>query len=503
MRSWLTRRGTCYPWFGVVLCLAGCAHLGPDNTAQLSTQIRQADKAVSPGIVHLAVEGGTLSASRRAKILEEYRKENPFDIFGDVRLEQSLLGTQLPPASGSGMVFNSDGVIVTCYHLIEGRTSIRVTLADGREDAAKVVAIDPDTDIAVLRVGLKGLEPVVFKDSGDVAVGDWVICVGAPFGLTHTVTHGIVSFVGRENLGGGVAKYQDFIQTDAPVHPGCSGGALLLPSGRVIGMVTAAAPLNEAMSAGIGFAIPSQRVIKSVHELLNKGRVERVWLGIAPHEMTRLDCDVLGVKEGSGVLVVGLESEGPASVGGVLPEDCIVAVEHTPIRAVNELENRLANCAAGQTVLVDVVHETRRISRKVRLATCPTYPDTTKMGGGCMVLELGISASTAVSGMRKQTTFIRPRSGFGPVETREEDVRGVIVRTVDGPFAAILKTGDWLEEANGKPIRSVLDLRKVIAEMRAGEDLHLKADRGTQKLVELTVPASVLSHGQATPEALR
>lgn len=486
------------PWVaaGILLC-GGCAQMGGGELppGALSDQFRRVGSMAASKIVHIQVSGGKLSEARRKKLRDEYHKENPFDLWGGSDFESALRSYDLPPGTGSGMVYSTNGIIITCFHVIEERPSIRVVLGDGREAVAKVLATDPDSDIAVLKTDLVGLEPMTFARTREINLGDWVVCVGAPFGLTHTITHGIVSSVGRENLKGLMAKYQGYVQTDAPVHPGSSGGALLSLSGDVVGMVTAAAPLNQAMSAGIGFCIPSDRVAKTVDQLLTKGRTTRPWIGVMLHDLTRGDADVLGIREGGGALILAVAKGGPASRAGIVPEDCVVAVDHAPVKTINEFLNRLSGYELGAKVRFDIVRETQRLAVTIELAPSPEDPSQTVMEGGCVIGDIFVVASTALSGMKRKANFFYPPGGS--VETRAEDGRGVIVDYLGKKASAALKVGDWIMEANGKPTQSVHDLRTLIAEMKSGENLRLKVEREGEDMIEVVIPMAAQPAGGA------
>jgi S1-C subfamily serine protease len=292
-------------------------------------------------------------------------------------------------------------------------------------------------------------------------------------------------------LSGLTSKYQGYIQTDAPVHPGCSGGALVTLSGQVVGMVTATAPLNEAMTAGIGFSIPSDRVTETVKEILSHGSVQRGWMGVQLHELTAADAQALHIAEKGGVVIAGVCDNGPAQAAGLQPDDCIVAIERTPIATMSELMNRLADVGTNTQIRLDVIRDARRQSISVTMAQRPPNEEALPKHGGRPVPELGLIAATALSGMKSKTTFFYPPGGG--VETRSEDIRGVIIGFMKGPVQECLKEMDWVFEGNGQEVHSVMDLRKVIASTPAGTDLRLKVLRGTlDDATEVVIPSKVL-----------
>lgn len=236
----------------------------------ISKAFRLVAKVARPGVVHINVSGsdGTLEVSPEE--LESLKQR-----FGDLLSEEQLreLLRRQPPASGSGIVFDADGYIVTNNHVVAGRTEIVVHLADDRTYEATIVGTDPKTDLAVIKIDAPNLHALKFGDSDQVDVGDWVVAVGAPFGLSQTVTHGIISATGRSHVDVGIL-YQNFIQTDAAINPGNSGGPLLNLRGEVIGVNTAIATHGDA-NAGVAFTIPSNMAVKVARALIEHGSVAR------------------------------------------------------------------------------------------------------------------------------------------------------------------------------------------------------------------------------------
>ncbi len=264
-------------------------------------------------------------------------------LFGEVwpdyreRVERSL---------GSGIIYDARGHVVTNFHVIAQATQINVKLRDGREAAAALVGVDPDTDLAVLKIDLKTLPIMSFGRSSRLRVGDPVLAIGNPLGLGQTVTQGIVSATGRGRLG--VTTFENFIQTDAAINFGNSGGALVDAEGRMIGL-NSAIYARQAGIEGIGFAIPADLVRGVVDAILRDGRVVRGWIGVVPSDLSATDIAQFGMPEGS-VLVRQVYRESPASAQGVTPGDIITQVNGAPLRGAQDLLANVAMLKPGQGV---------------------------------------------------------------------------------------------------------------------------------------------------------
>jgi S1-C subfamily serine protease len=264
-------------------------------------------------------------------------------LFGDVwpdyreRVERSL---------GSGVIYDALGHVVTNFHVIENATSINVQLKDRREAPATLVGVDRDTDLAVLKIGLKKLPVIPIGRSDRLRVGEPVLAIGNPIGLGQTVTQGIISATGRGRLG--VSTYENFIQTDAPINFGNSGGALINASGELVGLNTAIAGRMLGIE-GIGFAIPVDLVRGVVDAILREGRVVRGWIGVVPRDLTADEAEQFGIPEGS-VLVRQVYSGSPANLQGIARGDVITEVNGTGLHGAQDLMARVAMLKPGQGV---------------------------------------------------------------------------------------------------------------------------------------------------------
>jgi len=286
------------------------------------------------------------------------------ELFGDFfprtrqRIERSL---------GSGVIVDEAGHIVTNHHVIANADSISVQLEDGRVAEAHIVGRDPDTDLAVLKINLSPLPVAVFGRSDQLKVGDVVLAIGNPIGLTHTVTHGIVSATSRQQLG--IAPLEDFIQTDAPINFGNSGGALVDSSGALIGINTAIVAKNLGVE-GIGFAIPVNMVRGVLSDIIAHGRVIRGWIGILPEDITDEQAAQLGLAQG-GVLIANLYVGSPAQEAGLQPGDLIQSISGTPLHSAQDALARIANEKPGATLAIKVLRGRRTLEVKAHVSERP------------------------------------------------------------------------------------------------------------------------------------
>jgi serine protease DegS len=256
---------------------------------------------------------------------------------------------------GSGVIVDKDGHIVTNHHVIANADLIRVQLADGREAPARIVGRDPDTDLAVLKIDLTPVPVATFGHSDKLQVGDVVLAIGNPIGLSQTVTHGIVSATSRQQLG--IAPLEDFIQTDAPINFGNSGGALVDASGALVGINTAIVAKNIGVE-GIGFAIPVNMVRGVLQDLIEHGRVIRGWIGIVPEDLPEEQAQQLGLNQPA-VVIANLYVGSPAQRAGLQPGDLLLSIDGTALRSAQDALGRIAALAPGKSVKLAVVHAGR------------------------------------------------------------------------------------------------------------------------------------------------
>ncbi|MDB6091418.1 MAG: hypothetical protein JWN85_4202 [Gammaproteobacteria bacterium] len=286
------------------------------------------------------------------------------ELFGDFlpryrqRIERSL---------GSGVIVDESGHIVTNHHVIANADSVRVQLADGRVADAHIVGRDPDTDLAVLKVDLTPLPVASFGRSDQLKVGDVVLAIGNPIGLSQTVTHGIVSATSRQQLG--IAPLEDFIQTDAPINFGNSGGALVDSSGALIGINTAIVAKNLGVE-GIGFAIPVNMVRGVLGDIIAHGRVIRGWIGIVPEDLSDEQAAQLGLAQG-GVLIANLYVSSPGQQAGLQPGDLILAISGTTLHSAQDALARIANEKPGSVLTLKILRGKRTFEVKAHVSERP------------------------------------------------------------------------------------------------------------------------------------
>ena len=269
---------------------------------------------------------------------------------------------------GSGVIVSPEGYLITNNHVVEGADDIEVLLADGRQAQAKLVGTDPDSDVAVLKIGLDKLPAITFGDLGALQVGDAVLAIGNPFGVGQTVTAGIVSALGRNRLG--INTFENFIQTDAAINPGNSGGALVDAAGNLVGINTAIFSRSGG-SLGIGFAIPADTARMVMESLVRDGSVTRGWIGVEPRDLTPEMAESLRLPVKSGVLITGVLQDGPAGNGGMKPGDVVVKIADKDIANTAQLFNAVAALKPGEPAKIAVQRGERAVELKVQVAQRP------------------------------------------------------------------------------------------------------------------------------------
>ncbi len=296
---------------------------------------------------------------------------NPFPSFAPF---SGLFGNLLPEyrqrierTLGSGVIIDKQGHIVTNYHVIADAEAIRVQLADGRIAKPRIVGVDPDTDLAVLQINLPHLPVITFGHSRQVRVGDVVLAIGDPLGLSQTVTNGIVSATGRENLD--ISAFDNFIQTDAPINFGNSGGALINSNGQLIGINTAIVAKSLGVE-GIGFAIPVDIVRGVVHDIIKYGKVIRGWIGIIPEDISATEARQIGLARG-GVLIANMYVNSPAQQAGLKAGDLLLDLDGKPVRSAEEARVEIASRKPGSTLAVRVLRGMRKLNVTVQVKQQP------------------------------------------------------------------------------------------------------------------------------------
>jgi serine protease DegQ len=275
---------------------------------------------------------------------------------------------------GSGLIVSPDGYVLTNNHVVERMDDIEVMLTDGRKASAKVIGSDPETDLAVLKIELDRLPAITFGDSDTLQVGDAVLAIGNPFGVGQTVTAGIVSALGRNQLG--INTFENFIQTDAAINPGNSGGALIDANGTLMG-INSAIYSRSGGSLGIGFAIPVSTAQHVMESLIREGQVTRGWIGVEPRDLTPEIAETFNLPVKDGVLITGVLHNGPAAQGGVRPGDVVIRIAQTPVANTSQLLNAVAGLKPGEAAKIQVQRGDKVLSLDVVAAQRPKAPRMT------------------------------------------------------------------------------------------------------------------------------
>lgn len=263
---------------------------------------------------------------------------------------------------GSGVIVSQSGYVLTNNHVVEGADEIEVVLNDGRHARGKVIGTDPDSDLAVLKISLEKLPTIVLGNSDALQVGDQVLAIGNPFGVGQTVTSGIVSALGRNQLG--INTFENFIQTDAAINPGNSGGALVDTNGNLLGINTAIYSRSGG-SMGIGFAIPVSTAKLVLEGLVKDGQVTRGWIGVEPNDLSPELAETFGVKSTEGVIITGVLQNGPAAKAGVKPGDVIESIGERKIRDVTQLLSVVASLKPGVATNFTIVRKNQKLELDV------------------------------------------------------------------------------------------------------------------------------------------
>ncbi|EJE51979.1 periplasmic serine protease, Do/DeqQ family [Acidovorax sp. CF316] len=298
-----------------------------------------------------------------SKAVRHPRSNDPWFqfFFGDQGNNQQQ---QQQAGLGSGVIISPEGYILTNNHVVEGADEIEVTLTDSRRARARVIGTDPETDLAILKIELDKLPVIVLGNSDTLDVGDQVLAIGNPFGVGQTVTSGIVSALGRTQLG--INTFENFIQTDAAINPGNSGGALVDVNGNLLGINTAIYSRSGG-SMGIGFAIPVSTARLVLDGIVKDGQVTRGWIGVEPNELSPELAETFGVKASEGVIITGVLQDGPAAQAGMRPGDVIVKVDGKNVGNVSELLTAVAALKPGTAAPFNV----RRADALVELNITP------------------------------------------------------------------------------------------------------------------------------------
>jgi serine protease Do len=360
---------------------------------------------------------------------------------------------------GTGIIIDAGGHILTNYHVAGGATKLDVLLSDGRKFEGKLIGGDPKTDLAVIRIAAKEQLPyVTFGDSDKAEVGEWVVAIGHPRGLTQTVTHGIISAKHRRGITD-PSSYQDFIQTDAAINPGNSGGPLLNLNGEVIGINTVIVSSSGGFE-GIGLSIPSNIATHIARTIISQGKVERGWLGIGTQDLTPELAKQLGIQTPKGAYVVDVAKGGPAERAGMKKGDVIVEYQGKNIPDSNTVRNEVSITAIGKEVRIVVIRDGKRQNITARIGS---PQEATKILAGSVKNRLGIEVRALQQ---------KEKGKF------KSSANGVIVTKVEpnGPLAKVgFEAGDMILGVNGQAITGLDNFIELVAAMRPNQQISLLA----------------------------
>ncbi len=448
------------------------------NPVQLSTAFSQIAKRLEPSVVNISTDYLPRRASTGSRGRQTPRSQSEMEdflrrFFGSPFGEAPDFETPRRTGTGSGVIVDPKGYILTNNHVVEDADRIKVLLTgDSTEYTAKLIGADRETDLAVIKIDIsRALTPAKIGNSDAVQVGDWAVAIGSPFGLQATVTAGIIS--ARERDIPGAAQFQHFLQTDAAINPGNSGGPLLNINGEVIGINTAIVTSTGAFQ-GVGFALPSNTAVKVYNQIIKTGRVTRGSIGVSLSTKPAPELlKVYGAKEGAFVSAVSPGS--PAERAGIKEQDVIVSMNGKPIRSSDDLVNAIAEAPVGSVATLGVIRDGKRIDVQVTIGDrSEIWASDPRVGGGRderasrggTELRFGMSVSNLDQAEMADEGF--PEKG------------GVVVESVEPASFADdigIRPGDVITAVNKQPVNSVADLRRIQSGLKPGDAVAFRVLR--------------------------
>jgi len=427
------------------------------NSKEVPSSFADLAEKLAPSVVYISTTQTVVTNVNPFPF--EFPPGSPFeDMFKEFGTPQ----TRKASALGSGFIIDSKGIVITNNHVIKGAEDILVRVDGGKEYEAEVLGSDPLSDIAVLKIESKEkLTPVKFGDSDKARIGDWVIAIGNPFGLGGTVTAGIISARNRDI---GMSRYEDFIQTDASINVGNSGGPLFDMNGEVIGINTAI--LGREGSIGIGFAIPSNSAKKVIDQLIEFGETKRGWLGVRIQVVTKEIADVEKLDEPRGALVASVAENSPSDKAGIKAGDIILEFNGVVINEMKELPKIVAQTEVGKTVNVKVWRNNKEISKKIKLGRLETSEDFK------IKKEEKDPKTTEIESLKINVRLIEAKD----IEQRNlpKNIKGLVITEIasDSPIN-YLNVGNIIVEAQKKAIRTIEDLEIAVKQALNSEEKTL------------------------------
>ncbi len=446
----------------------------------LSPLFRMMASVVSPAVVEVRVTKKV--EHQMPPDLEDFFRRFREDGEGLPRVPEGRRREFYARGLGSGFVVDAkNGYIITNYHVVAEADEVEVVLGDGRKFSTEWVRSDPQTDLAVIKIDAQRLHAVDFGDSDEMQPGDIVMAIGAPRGLAQTVTTGIISAKGRSNQGGQPGMYQDYIQTDAAINRGNSGGPLINTRGQVIGVNNSIMSYSGGFE-GIGFAIPSNMIKRIMGQLVDKGKVTRGFLGVAIQDVNEGLAKSFKLPSTRGALVSQVTEDSPAAKAGIKVGDFLTAVNGDRVEDVNSLRNRVAAIDPGRTVEIELYRDGKKMTVKAKLVVQPADMNKILVPGeeGPREVEVAKKYGLMVSNVSQE---LREKYGY------KDDVKGVIVTGVDpGSNAAEegLAPGMVITNVQDKEIKSVQDFEAALPKDAAGVRLRVMDRTGGQRFVFVT-----------------
>jgi serine protease Do len=446
-------------FFSITFASQVCANDAPASFADLSERLM-------PSVVNISTTT-TVTSNTNPFPGFQFPPGSPFeDMFKEFGTPQ----TRKSAALGSGFIIDAKGIVITNNHVIQDADDIVVRVGGDKEYKAKIIGADPLSDIAVLQIDSKEkFIPVQFGDSDKARIGDWVIAIGNPFGLGGTVTAGIIS---ARNRSIGLSRYEDYIQTDASINSGNSGGPLFDMNGDVIGINTAI--LGKGGSIGIGFSIPSNSAKKVVSQLIEFGETKRGWLGVRIQIVTKEIADIEKLDEPRGALVASVAEKSPSDKAGIKAGDIILEFNGTQINEMKELPIIVAQTEVGKTVEVKIWRNKKEINKKIKLGRLETSNDF-KDEKEEKKTEIEKPEISEIKSLKIIARLLNQKD----IEERKlpNQTTGLVITNI-GKNSPInyLNAGDIIVEAQKKKIRSIEDLEKIV-------DRALKSNQKTILIV--------------------
>lgn len=441
-------------------------------TPRVPAQIQETSKAfseivgaVSPAVVNIS--STKTVRKQQAPFDELFDFLHPFPDGRSKRWKEQSLG--------SGVIVTSDGYIVTNNHVIEKADDVRVIFVDKRSYRAKIVGSDPKTDIAIIKIETNNLPVLPWGDSDGLQVGEFVLAIGNPFGLSNTVTMGIISAIGRTDVG--IADYENFIQTDAAINPGNSGGPLVNMKGEIIGINTAIFSKTGGYQ-GIGFAVPSNMVKGVIDQLIKKGKVVRGWMGVTIQELTPEIAQKFGMKTADGVLITDIAKGGPAHNAGLMRGDVILEFDGKTIKDASLLRNMVAQSEINKQIKLKIFRQGQEMSLVVTVKELPS--DGVQMIPSSYSGEDINTGSNALSGI----TVMDINPATAKQLRIEGDEKGVvIVKIQPGSLAeeSGIRKGDVIQEIDRQRVNNLNDFNKAAAHLKPGSAVLLFINRVGKK----------------------